>query len=99
MSDHMPIPEDRPNTAPAYYLGHPARLWIAVATRRRAQREPPKAMLMGRTIAGVTSAGVTTNRRDCRYPDGRIVGQVTRQDDSRLTGRAAGTTFRGECDE
>jgi hypothetical protein len=25
----------RPNTAPAYYLGHPARLWITVMRRRR----------------------------------------------------------------
>ena len=25
----------RPNTAPAYYLGHPARLWITVMRPRR----------------------------------------------------------------
>ena len=31
-----PEPEiSRPNTAPAYYLGHPARLWITVMRPRR----------------------------------------------------------------
>jgi hypothetical protein len=30
----------RPSTAPAYYLGHPARLWITVMRPRR-RREPP----------------------------------------------------------
>jgi hypothetical protein len=36
-----PEPEiSRPNTAPAYYLGHPARLWITVMRPRRGQRRP-----------------------------------------------------------
>ena len=26
---------NRPNSAPAYYLGRPASFWITVATRRR----------------------------------------------------------------
>jgi hypothetical protein len=40
----------RPNTAPAYYLGHPAGLWItAMRSRRRrtASRHPMQAALSG----------------------------------------------------
>jgi hypothetical protein len=37
----------RPNTAPAYYLGHPARLWISVMRRKRT------------TSAGAETADVT----------------------------------------
>jgi hypothetical protein len=35
----------RPNSAPAYYLGHSARLWIATMRPRRA----PLAAIGGRT--------------------------------------------------
>ena len=40
----------RPNTAPAYYLGHPAALWItAMRPRRRptASRHPVEAAVSG----------------------------------------------------
>jgi hypothetical protein len=30
----------RPNSAPAYYLGHPARLWITVMTTHRPSAAP-----------------------------------------------------------
>jgi hypothetical protein len=30
----------RPNSAPAYYLGHPARLWITVMPSRRTATAP-----------------------------------------------------------
>ena len=41
----------RPNTAPAYYLGHPAALWITVMRprrRRTASRHPMEAVVSGR---------------------------------------------------
>ena len=51
---HLPAePEpdsSRPNTAPAYYLGHPARLWIAVMRPRRGpatSRHPMQAVTGG----------------------------------------------------
>jgi len=34
----------RPNTAPAYYLGHPARLWITVMRPRRRRTTSRRAM-------------------------------------------------------
>jgi len=34
----------RPNTAPAYYLGHPARLWLTVMRPRRRHTRSPHAM-------------------------------------------------------
>ena len=34
----------RPNTAPAYYLGHPARLWLTVMRPRRRYTRSPRAM-------------------------------------------------------
>ena len=40
----------RPNTAPAYYLGHPAALWITVMRprrRRTASRHPMEAAVSG----------------------------------------------------
>lgn len=37
MSRAAPTTDDRPNTAPAYYLGRPACLWIAAARRTRAE--------------------------------------------------------------
>ena len=53
-----PEPEvSRPNTAPAYYLGHPARLWITVMRphrRRTASHHPMQA---------VTGAGKPTPSR------------------------------------
>jgi hypothetical protein len=46
-----PEPEiSRPNTAPAYYLGHPARLWITVMGPRRRRTTSHHAM---QTITGV----------------------------------------------
>src|ERR1035441_6436864 len=40
-----PEPEiSRPNTAPAYYLGHPARLWITVMRPRRKRTTSRHAM-------------------------------------------------------
>jgi hypothetical protein len=40
-----PEPEiSRPNTAPAYYLGHPARLWITVMRPRRRRTTSQHAM-------------------------------------------------------
>jgi hypothetical protein len=39
----------RPNTAPAYYLGHPARLWITVMRPRRGHTTSHRAM---QTITG-----------------------------------------------
>jgi hypothetical protein len=40
-----PEPEiSRPNTAPAYYLGHPARLWITVMRPRRRRTTSRHAM-------------------------------------------------------
>jgi len=40
-----PEPENsRSNTAPAYYLGHPARLWITVMRSRRRRTTSPHAM-------------------------------------------------------
>jgi hypothetical protein len=40
-----PEPEiSRPNTAPAYYLGHPARLWITVMCPRRRRATSRHAM-------------------------------------------------------
>jgi hypothetical protein len=45
-----PEPEvSRPNTAPAYYLGHPARLWITVMRPRPRRTTPHHAM---QTITG-----------------------------------------------
>lgn len=45
-----PEPEiSRPNTAPAYYLGHPARLWITVMRPRRTRTTSHHAM---QTITG-----------------------------------------------
>jgi hypothetical protein len=45
-----PEPEiSRPNTAPAYYLGHPARLWITVMRPRRRRTTPHHAM---QTVTG-----------------------------------------------
>jgi hypothetical protein len=45
-----PEPEiSRPNTAPAYYLGHPARLWITVMRPRRRRTTSHHAM---QTITG-----------------------------------------------
>jgi hypothetical protein len=51
---HFPAEADRgdrrPNTAPAYYLGHPAALWISVMRPRRrlaASRYPMEADLSG----------------------------------------------------
>ena len=45
-----PEPEiSRPNTAPAYYLGHPARLWITVMRPRRRHTTSHHAM---QTITG-----------------------------------------------
>jgi hypothetical protein len=38
----------RPNTAPAYYLGHPARLWIAVMRPRRRRAVPVTACASAR---------------------------------------------------
>ena len=38
LPDRPAAPEretSRPNTAPAYYLGHPAHLWITVMRARR----------------------------------------------------------------
>jgi len=32
--------DSRPNGAPAYYLGRPARLWISIAGPRRRRRAP-----------------------------------------------------------
>jgi hypothetical protein len=45
-----PEPEiSRPNTAPAYYLGHPARLWITVMRprRRRTTSQHPMQTITG----------------------------------------------------
>ena len=45
-----PEPEiSRPNTAPAYYLGHPARLWITVMRPRRRRTTSHHAM---QTVTG-----------------------------------------------
>jgi hypothetical protein len=48
-----PEPEiSRPNTAPAYYLGHPARLWITVMRprpRRTASHHPMHTITVGGT--------------------------------------------------
>jgi hypothetical protein len=41
----------RPNTAPAYYLGHPAALWITAMhprRRRTVSRHPMEAVVSGR---------------------------------------------------
>ena len=44
----------RPNTAPAYYLGHPARLWISVIRRRRTTPDhpthPPTVLAPGQSV-------------------------------------------------
>jgi len=40
----------RPNTAPAYYLGHPAALWITVMHPRR--RHTASRDLMGTAVSG-----------------------------------------------
>lgn len=38
----VPEPEiSRPNTAPAYYLGHPAHLWITVMRPQATSRSGP----------------------------------------------------------
>jgi hypothetical protein len=57
----------RPNTAPAYYLGHPARLWITVMRPRRgrsASRHPAQAVNGGEQTPSrrgpVTGAGTET---------------------------------------
>jgi len=44
----------RPNTAPAYYLGHPAALWI---TARRPRRSPAAACYPMETAVGAELAG------------------------------------------
>jgi hypothetical protein len=50
-----PKPEiSRPNTAPAYYLGHPARLWITLMRRRRRRTT---------SVQAVTSGGKQTPSR------------------------------------
>jgi hypothetical protein len=66
-----PKPEiSRPNTAPAYYLGHPARLWITVMRPRRRRTTSMQAVAGGgkqtpsrpggpRTGAGAETASVT----------------------------------------
>jgi len=46
----------RPNTAPAYYLGHPARLWITVMRPHRRARAPHHA------LQAVTGGGRTRSR-------------------------------------
>jgi hypothetical protein len=47
----------RPNTAPAYYLGHPARLWITVMRPRRGHTTSHHAM------QAITSGGRQTPSR------------------------------------
>lgn len=37
---------DRPNSAPAYYLGRPARLWIAAMSRRRGRQSTTQGALV-----------------------------------------------------
>lgn len=40
MSANADPPRTRPNGAPAYYLGRPASVWIAVTTRRAGALDP-----------------------------------------------------------
>lgn len=47
----------RPNTAPAYYLGHPARLWITVMRPRR------RASASHHPVQAVTGGGYTPARQ------------------------------------
>ena len=70
-----PEPEiSRPNTAPAYYLGHPARLWITVMRPRHRRttsghslgRPPDITVRVSRLVlvrlrwVGIASAGEVT---------------------------------------
>jgi hypothetical protein len=38
---------NRPNTAPAYYLGHPASLWLIAMRRHRSRTAPVDAAPIG----------------------------------------------------
>ena len=54
----VPQPEiSRPTTAPAYYLGHPARVWITVMRSRRGRNTS------GHRMPAVTSGGKLTPSR------------------------------------
>ncbi len=60
-----PEPEiSRPNTAPAYYLGHPARLWITIMRPRRRHTTSHHAM------RAITGGGKQTPSRQ----DGPLTG-------------------------
>ena len=65
----------RPNTAPAYYLGHPAALWItAMRPRRRrtASRHPMEASISGGNP----------------IPDSGLLAQLTPQPPAQVTAAA-----------
>jgi hypothetical protein len=56
----------RPNTAPAYYLGHPARLWIAVMNSN-GRRTPSRLAMRTLTAAGKpTDEMASTDRQLAR---------------------------------
>jgi hypothetical protein len=60
-----PEPEtSRPNTAPAYYLGHPARLWLTVMRPRRRHTTPHHA------TQAITGGGKQTPSRPGGPPAG-----------------------------
>ena len=64
-----PEPEiSRPNTAPAYYLGHPARLWITVMRPRRKRTTSRHAM------QAVTGDGKLTPSRYGGHTHGTELG-------------------------
>ena len=64
-----PEPEfSRPNTAPAYYRGHPARLWIAVMRPRRGRTAPDH--LMQAVTGGIRAAVGRTPLPPCATGNG-----------------------------
>ena len=47
-----------PNSAPAYYLGHPARLWITVMGPRSRHRASDPPARRARTASATLSAAI-----------------------------------------
>ena len=61
----------RPNGAPAYYLGRPARLWITAMRLRRVRAAPGRPAEARTDPGGVPRAPVTGDRKE---PAGSVTG-------------------------